>query len=180
MTIRINLLPNHERKIRWPFTLLFGSATAIVVAGFFAIGGLLSYQSTIIEEQLTTAKKQYELLQPVQAVMQSSAAKNQQLKAKQTTLIKLTRERPLLSPAFDHVSAALTDKVWLTDFEFDWSKKQLIISGISRTYGDVAEFIKRLEQDELFANHRLNKSERAVGEVQTVFLRFQITMTVRG
>lgn len=178
MNIHINLLPPNQRRVGMPMRIVCRLAGIVLLILFFSIGCWQTYQISRTEESLRTIRSQLELLQPIQTAMTAVAAQRQTIQAKQELLIKLTRERPLLFPALEHINAALPEHVWLTEFELDWPQKKLIVAGMSRSYKDTAAFFQRLEQDTFFSGLRLEKSERADG-IRSDFLRFRIVLALK-
>lgn len=178
MSIHINLLPPTHRRTGLSLRFVYRLAGIALLTLSFSIGCWQAYQITQVEEGLRIARSQLELLQPIQTAMTAVAAQSQTIQAKQELLIKLTRERPLLFPALEHINAALPEAVWLTEFEMDWPQHKMIIAGMSQSYRDTAAFFQRLEQDTFFSGLQLDKSERTDG-IRPDFLRFRIILVVK-
>ncbi|MDF2568491.1 MAG: hypothetical protein K0R55_95 [Sporomusa sp.] len=175
-TIQINLLPPAERQTRWPINGLF-VATAFIMFIFFAIfAGLNAYSIYMIENNLASAQQQLELLKPTQEKMVSFNLQQQEINAKTTLLTKLTTERRPWYTIVSKLAIIVPPQIWLDEISSS-DKNSFKIKANALTYPDLANFMQRVEQDEMFSEPVLIRAER---DNQSAITRFEMTIKIEG
>lgn len=173
--IRINLLPPAQRPPQWRTGRMFFIAGLVV---FLALTGIFSYNAIVIyqgENQLQQIQTSYELLRPTEDKMVETLNRQQVLKAKNAILLNLTKERFSWYAILTNLSAKTPPNLWLTGLKAD--KGLLTISGMARNYPDVAVFIQKFEQDELFVDPALLKTGK---DAVLPVTRFEMTVKFKG
>lgn len=173
--IRINLLPPAERQPAWRTGRIFATLTLLVVA---ALAGVHFYYSFMIghtERRLAETRNQYELLRPTREAMLAAGAKQQSIDEKNGVLMALTRERTSWYAVLTQLGAKMPPELWLTDITAD--KNGLKMNGLAKSYPDLAAFMRKLEQEGIFAEPVLVKAEKDAASAAT---KFEMTVKIKG
>ncbi|MDR3588887.1 MAG: PilN domain-containing protein [Negativicutes bacterium] len=158
--IRINLLPQAERRPDIPYARVSAFCLGLLVAllvAVYAAEGLLTWSA---ERDLAATKVRYQELQPVREAMEQAGDKQKQIDAKLVLLKEVEKTRTSPYNVIPHVTAALTDAVWLDETKIGARGSQVIeIKGATAVYPELAQFVSRLEADELFSSVTVKSTE---------------------
>lgn len=174
--IQINLLPPAERRPQWLVGRMFTAAGVIVVFVCVCLYGYIWYQIRELEVAIVQTHNQLELLRPLQAKMLDAQTKKQRLDAKNNILVALTRERLSWYALAARLGIVTPPEVWLTEVAAT-DNGAVRIKGMAAAYPDLAAYVKKLEQDDIFAEPVLVKAERDGDRTAT---RFELTVKVKG
>lgn len=177
--IRINLLPPEERQPKLPLTRIFtviGVLFASILLAIYSYGFFTIFN---LESKLHDTRIQYELLKPTQEKMQATNAILQDINAKNAILVTLTQERKSWHSIMTHIGVLTTPNVWLTEVGLV-EKNSLKIKGMAVSYPDLAGFIKKLEQDELFVDTVLLNAEKFNTNQTTGVASFELSVKIKG
>ncbi|QJW47806.1 PilN domain-containing protein [bacterium BFN5] len=111
--------------------------------------------------------------------MQATNAILQEINAKNTILVALTQERKSWHSIMTHIGVLTTPNVWLTEVGLV-EKNSLKIKGMAASYPDLAGFIKKLEQDELFVDVVLLNAEKFNTNQTAGVASFELSVKVKG
>lgn len=175
-TIRINLLPPDERQERWPINRLFAAALLLGLMCLSLFSGYNAYREYELEQELTAARQQLQLLQPTQEKMVTTNSQQQVFNAKNTLLTKLTAERKPWYAVVSRLAVIVPPQVWLEELG-SGDKNTFKLKGNALTYPDLASFMQVLDQDDLFIEPVLIKAER---DSQSAVTKFEMTVKVKG
>jgi Tfp pilus assembly protein PilN len=131
-----------------------------------------------IERQIADTCNKYELLMPVQMIMLEASAKQQVISAKNNILVTLTAERKSYHAIISHLGAITPSTIWLTEFGIV-NVNLIKITGMAISYPDLANFIERLEQDEVFTDPVLLGAEINPNSA-VVLVEFEISVKLKG
>lgn len=173
--IRINLLPPAERQPRWRTGRIFAALTVAVAGTLAAVYGYYHFMIAHTESRLAETRARHELLRPARDAMVAAGARQQAIDEKNAVLMALTRERTSWYAVLTQLGAKTPPELWLTDLTAD--KGVVKLTGLARSYPDLAAFMRRLEQDDLFAEPMLVKAE--VDPVSTA-TKFEMTVKIKG
>ena len=173
--IRINLLPLAERQPKWRTGRIFGTLVVLVLGVFLSVWGYFQFMLVHTERNLEEAKNRHQLLRPSRQAMLAANAKQQGIDAKDNVLIALTRERTSWYAILTQLGAKTPPELWFTDLTID--KSLLKLTGMAKSTPDLAAFMRKLEQDDLFAEPTLVKAER---DITTFATKFEITLKIKG
>ena len=174
--IPINLLPLAERPSKWPVNRM------LLVTGFLIImifSGIYSYSLFAvwnIEKQLQDTRNQYQLLQPTRVIMASAQNKQRQFDKKNNILVVLTKERRSWYGIIQHLTAITAPQIWFTEMVRS-DKGTIQIKGWATSYLVVAEFMKKMENDQFFIEPVLTSVEK---DTVTQANKFEIVVKPRG
>ncbi|MEN6566025.1 MAG: PilN domain-containing protein [Veillonellales bacterium] len=174
--IRINLLPPEERQPRLPLPRIFLLVTLIVSLFMVSIYFYTVFSIWNLEKQIAETENQYELLKPTRDAMQTAAARQQVISAKNSILLGLTKERQSWYALTTHLGMVTIPQVWLSEIGVA-EENTLHIKGASYTYPDLAAYLKVLAQDEMFQEPVLVNAER---DGATGATKFEITVKLKG
>ncbi|EAX47864.1 Fimbrial assembly family protein [Thermosinus carboxydivorans Nor1] len=174
--IQINLLPPAERRPKWPLSRMFAAAGMVVVFVCVCLYGYSWYQIRELEVAIAQTRNQLELLRPLQAKMIDAQTKQQRLDAKNNILVALTRERQSWYALVARLGIVTPPQVWLTEVAAA-ENGAVRLKGMAAAYPDLAAYVKKLEQDDIFAEPVLVKAERDGARTVT---RFELTVKVKG
>lgn len=177
--IRINLLPPEERQPKLPLTRIFTVIAAVFASSLLAIYSYGFFAILNLESKLQDTRIQYELLKPTQEKMQAANAMLQEINAKNAILVTLTQERKSWHSIMTHIGVLTTPNVWLTEVGLV-EKNSLKIKGMAASYPDLAGFIKKLEQDELFVDTVLLNAEKFNANQAAGVASFELSVKVKG
>ena len=176
MDIRINLLPPSERTSELPVRkLLFFIAAAVflIMGTIYAFGMYTGWQ---LENKISSAKNQHELLRPTREKMIVANSKQQQISVKNNLLVALTKERRSWYAVLTHLGAIMPPQVWLTDLSLA-DKNSLRLKGMASTYPDMVRFMDAFKQDEILTEPLLMSADRDTASSAT---RFEMTVKFKG
>jgi Tfp pilus assembly protein PilN len=173
--IRINLLPLAERQPKWRTGRIFSALIFLVVIAFAGVWGYFLFSLAHTEQSLEEVKNRHQLLRPARDAMVAANAKQQGIDAKNNVLIGLTRERTSWYAVLTQLGAKTPPELWLTDLTVD--KNALKLMGMVKSYPDLATFMRKFEQDDLFAEPALVKAEK---DLATAATKFEITLKIKG
>lgn len=177
--IRINLLPPEERQPKLPLTRIFTVIAAVFTSSLLAIYSYGFFTILNLESNLQDIRIQYELLRPTQEKMQATNAMLQEINTKNAILVTLTQERKSWHSIMTHIGVLTTPNVWLTEVGLV-EKNSLKIKGMAASYPDLAGFIKKLEQDELFVDTALLNAEKFNTNLTAGVASFELLVKVKG
>lgn len=179
--IRINLLPPEERQPKLPLTRIFTVIGVLFATSLLAIYSYGFFTIFNLESKLHDTRIQYELLKPTQDKMQATNSILQEINAKNAILVTLTQERKSWHSIMTHIGVLTTPNVWLTEVGLV-EKNSLKIKGMAVSYPDLAGFIKKLEQDELFVDTVLLNAEKfnADKNQTTGVASFELSVKIKG
>lgn len=172
----INLLPPSERQPKWALRrilLAISLAISIICAGIFMYG---EYAIWKLERQIDEAHNQYELLKPTIEKMQEANNKKQQLDTKNNLLLQLTQERRPWYSIIARLGVVTPGQVWLTEVGMV-DKHNLRMKGVAAGYPALADFMAKIEQDEILSQPTLIKAEH---DRVVSFTRFEIMVKLKG
>lgn len=177
--IRINLLPETERRSDWPLKKLYK-----VTSCFLAIILILIYSYNVYiiwhtGREIADLKKQYELLRPTEAVMQDALSKQQVITAKNDILVNLTNERKTWPAVITHLATLTTPRVWFTELGTVNSDSIKII-GLADNYQELAIFLQHLEQDTVFTEPSLVQADTTRNNNRNSITKFEIVVKLKG
>ncbi|QDR80330.1 PilN domain-containing protein [Sporomusa termitida] len=175
-TIKINLLPPDERQEFWPVNRLFAVAALLVFMCFCVFAVYNAYTIATLEDRLTAAQQQLELLRPTQAKMASANSQQQAINAKTNLLAKLTTERKPWYALVARLAVIMPPQIWLDELGTG-DKNTFKLKGNALTYPDLAAFMQLLEQDDLFTEPVLIRAER---DQQLMVTRFEMNVKIKG
>jgi type IV pilus assembly protein PilN len=156
--ITINLLPPVKKNPFLQARHSFAIAAVLFVLCLGSFWGYLLYTEQKLETELQQVRQQHELFKPTLTQMQTATAKQQAITARQTILLALTQERPPLYAAITRLGAIIPNGVWLTEVTGD--KNNLKIAGMAKNYPDVAEFLKKAQDNVMFTEFTLIRAEQ--------------------
>lgn len=171
--IRINLLPPVKKEPFWRASHFFIIAAVAFVLCLGASWGYLYHSEQLLLDELQQIRQQHELLKPTLAQMQTAGSRQQAIGARQAILISLTHERPPLYAAIARLGAIIPEGVWLTDATSD--KNSMKISGMAKSYPDVAAFLKQVQADSIFTDFTLIRTEQ-----DKTGAKFEFTVKFKG
>jgi len=171
--IKINLLPPVKKVHYWQAGHFLVIATAGFALCLVAAWGYLFYTEHQLENKLQQAKQQHELFKPTLTQMRAAGAKQQEINARQTILLTLTQERPPLYAGIARLGALITEGAWLTEATGD--KNSLKISGMAKNYPDIAVFLKKVQEDTIFTDFALIRTEQ-----EKATAKFEFTVKFKG
>lgn len=174
--IRINLLPPQERHTNICLSPVIAAVSGLMLTVFAVLYGYGYYCEVSLTQKINETRNQFELLRPTQEKMLIAAQKQQQLGVKNNILIALTGERKSWHAILSHLGTITPEQVWLIELS-NSDKNMLSIKGMAATYPDLAEFMQKLGQGNLFTDPVLIKAERDQGLAAT---RFEISVKVKG
>ncbi|MEG6585546.1 PilN domain-containing protein [Dendrosporobacter sp. 1207_IL3150] len=179
--IRINLLPTEERRSELPLYRIFSVVGVFVVLILICIYSYGYFTTSNIESKIQEKRTQYELLKPTQEKMRVTEAKVQQINAKNNILLSLTQERKSWHAIMTHIGVVKTPNVWLTEVGLA-DKNSFKIKGLATSYPDLATFIKKLEQDDLFLDVALVNSEKLTNDrdYSAGVANFELLVKIKG
>jgi len=173
--IRINLLPQEQRPARWDFrriVLMPILALIVVLGGIYSFGEYRIWQS---ERQLLELRARTESLRQAENNMKTSQIKQAQLVEKQKVLTSLTSGKKSWQTTITYLGSAMPPQIWLTDLLAE--KGVLQMKGMSLSFPDLANFIRKLEQDERISDASVQKAEKPDSEP---FTRFELSLRIKG
>ena len=173
--IRINLLPPAERQPAWRTGRIFTALTLLVAV---ALAGVQVYYVLMLDHtdrRLAETRNQYELLRPTRDAMLAAGAKQQAVDEKNAVLMALTKERTSWYAVLTQLGAKMPPELWLTEITTD--KGGVKLNGLAKSYPDLAAFMRKLEQDAVFAEPVLVKAEKDAASAAT---RFEMTVKIKG
>lgn len=178
--IRINLLPQTERKSDWSLTRLFeisGGFLAVTLMLIYALTACIVWQK---ERETSEVRNQYELLRPTEAAMHDSLSKQQLIIAKNDILVILTKERKSWHAIIARLATLTTPRLWFTELGAV-NTDSIKIIGIADNYQEIAVFLQRLEQDAVFIEPSLVQAEiTTINSNKTALTKFEIVVKVKG
>ena len=174
--IRINLLPEAQRQPKWAFGRIVATSVSLVAVISILVYAYGAYSVWTLEQQIAAARSQYELLQPTREKMAAAATKQQAIQTKNNVLIALTAERRSWYGVLAHLGTVTPSDAWFIDVT-SVDQNNLKISGMTKNYPDLANFLRRVEQDPFFAEPVLIKAERQGTMPAT---RFEISVKLKG
>lgn len=171
--IKINLLPPVKKEPFWQARHFYIIGIILFILSLGSSWGYLYHTEWTIIQQLQQIRQQHELLKPTMAQMQAAGVKQQAINARQSILIKLTQERPPLYAAITRLGAIIPEGVWLTDVVSD--KNSLKVSGMAKSYPEVAAFLKKVQEDALYTEFSLIRTEQ-----DKTTAKFEFTVKFKG
>ena len=175
--MRINLLPQEERQSKWQFHRIFTMVSLVIGLLCISIYAYGEYQIWSVGRQLQEAGNQYQLLRPTQEKMLAAGNKQQSINAKNNILLTLTTERKSWYSILARLGAVVPPAVWLTDLSMT-DATLLRLSCMAVSYPDAADFLRRLEKDDMFNDLTLIKAEH--GDMALPVTKFEITVKLKG
>lgn len=183
--IKINLLPvkRASKKTKAPadealMQLGIGLGAALIVLGVCVYFWTVLQDKVAQQTQLKTAKTQEldALKKKVQEV-EDYEKKKRLLEDKNRIIEQLRKKQGGPVRLLDYLSQSLDPlKVWLASVEGD---AQVTVVGKALSNDDIVEFIRNLQQSNLFSSVTLQESVQALDEGITVY-SFKLTMAVKG
>lgn len=152
----INLKPPDQPAAFWQERYLYLFAALFIIV-IHVVWGFLLYQEHRLESDLYQIRHQHELFKPTLSQLHYVDMKQQEIVTRQEVLLTLTQERFPLHAGIARIGAVIPDGVWLTELKSDG--KVLKVSGAAQTYPEVAGFLEKIQQDALFTNFSLTKTE---------------------
>jgi len=138
-----------ERKGIFVAVAILGLAVAAIVVQWLSMTRQLSQLDEEIN-QLTAEKNR---LAPIIVEVQKYQAKLAELEEKEKLIERLKSEREGPVRMLDALSAELPDFVWLTQLQ--QRGPQITIDGMAASYVSIADYIRKLEDNEWFQNVEL-------------------------
>jgi len=138
-----------EKKGIFVAVAILGLAVAAIVVQWLSMTRQLSQLDEEIN-QLTAEKNR---LAPIILEVQKYQAKLAELEEKEKLIERLKSEREGPVRMLDVLSAELPDFVWLTELQQRGS--QVTIDGMAASYVSIADYIRKLEDNEWFQNVEL-------------------------
>lgn len=174
--LHINLLPPEERQARWPVNRIFILTGGFVVLLFILFAGYNALAIYKLESDLTSVEQQLELLRPTQEKMIQSNSQQQLINAKTTLMTKLTAERKPWYAVISRLAVVVPPQVWLE--ELGSGEKNIVrLKGNALTYPDLANFMRVLDQEEMFTEPILIKAEM---DNRYAVTKFELTVKIKG
>lgn len=164
--IKINLMPQAKMISFWQVRYLY-AFVAMFIIFLSAVWGFLIYTEYNLESDLQEARQQHELFKPTLTQAHHADAKLQLITTRQTLLLTLTKERLPLYAGITRIGAIIPDGVWLTELKSD--RNGLRVSGMAKTFPELTSFLKKIQEDTLFTNFSLNRTEYNKGNTQFEF-----------
>jgi type IV pilus assembly protein PilN len=177
--IRINLLPTQEKKPRKQIRMPAVSSTWPVAAGIIYVVALLGLgfmqhqRIQSLEGKIAEAKEESEKLAPQLAKIKQLTHERQEVNKRLDIIRSLDRTRYFRVKAMNDVSLKLPRNIWLTEFK-ESSATSCEISGVAFNNFSIADFMRNLEESDLFNQVNLTFAERGVIEDHEV-MSFQVS-----
>jgi type IV pilus assembly protein PilN len=156
-----------ERKGIFVAVAILGLAVAAIVVQWLSMTRQLSQLDEEIN-QLTAEKNR---LAPIILEVQKYQAKLAELEEKEKLIERLKSEREGPVRMLDALSSELPDFVWLTKLQ--QAGPQVSIDGMAASYVSIADYIRKLEDNEWFQNVELIDAKVDQREEQE-FTQFQL------
>jgi type IV pilus assembly protein PilN len=156
-----------ERKGVFVAVAILGLAVAAIVVQWLSMTRQLSQLDEEIN-QLTAEKNR---LAPIILEVQKYQAKLAELEEKEKLIERLKSEREGPVRMLDALSSELPDFVWLTKLQERGS--QVTIDGMAASYVSIADYIRKLEDNEWFQNVELIDAKVDTKQEQE-FTQFQL------
>lgn len=179
--IKINLLPQHARASTFPIVkvIVLGAvgSLSICLAAFFYV----MFSVWQVENQLNDLQNRQILLQKVAEKRVIAQNKLAAVKKRETLLAEVSQERKPWSEIVTHLTSLTTSKVWFVrlGLEDKEKKNNIKITGMIQSYPDLAEFVKKLENDEMFVAPSIAVAEKNIDPQQPPITRFEILVQLR-
>lgn len=179
--IKINLLPQHARASTFPIIKVIAlgviSSLAICLIAFFYV----MFAVWQVENQLNDLRNRQTLLQPVAEKRVIAQNRLAAVNKRENLLAEVTQERKPWSEIVTHLTSLTTSKVWFVrlGLEDKEKKNSIKITGMVQSYPDLAEFVKRLENDEMFVAPSISVAEKNSEPQQPPITRFEMLVQLR-
>jgi Tfp pilus assembly protein PilN len=174
--IRVNLLPPQQRLPLRSWSSIVKYCGLITVLLLLAIYLYNIHVLSQLQEQTANMRNSYALLLPAEEKMLAVQEQQQTLKVKREILIRLTNERISWYAIVAQFGRITPSQVRLTDISSN--RQNLIqVKGVAQSYPDLALFLSRLEQDNLFTSPILIKAEQVNNSAAT---GFEIVVKIKG
>jgi type IV pilus assembly protein PilN len=183
--IKINLLPvkRAARKSKSPadevmLQLGIGLGVALIAVGFCGYRWQVLQDEVAQQTQIKTAKtKELDDLKAKVQEVEDYEKKKRLLEDKNRIIEELRKKQGGPVRLLDYLSQSLDPlKIWLTNVEGD---TQVTVTGKALSNDDIVEFIRNLQQSNLFSSVALQESVQAQDENITIY-SFKLTMAVKG
>lgn len=183
--IKINLLPvkRAAKKAKSPadeamMQLGIGLGVALIFIGACGYRWQMLVDDVAQQTQLKENKtKELEVLKKKVQEVEDYEKKKRLLEDKNRIIEQLRKNQGGPVRLLDYLSQSLDPlKVWLTSVEGD---AQVTVAGKALSNDDIVEFIRNLQQSNLFSSVTLQESVQSLDEGVTVY-SFKLTMAVKG
>ena len=174
--IRINLIPTAQRPPKWTTGRTIGVMALAFAVFLGAWYGYYAVAAWNMENKIAEAKAKYDSLKPVRDKMLEANQKEQMIRVKTNRIAGLSADRKSWHATMAHVSTLTSAQVWLTDVDAP-DKAGLKMKGMALSVPDLARFVQRLEQDKVFSDPLLVKTEKD-GALPAD--RFELAVKMRG
>lgn len=174
--IRINLLPLDQRQSKWPINKLLLGTGLLIMLIFSSLYSYSLFEVWSLEKELQTTRNHYQALQPTYIMMNKANDKELQFDKKNNVLMVLIKERQSWYGIIQHLTMQTSPQIWFTDL-IKSDKGGIQLKGWTTTYPLVAEFMKTMENDQLFTEPTLNSVEK---DTTTQTTKFDIVIKPRG
>ena len=156
--IKMNLLPQELRPSRWSYLRVTMMVTVLITLSFLGITGYNAWTIQNLEFELKEMEVQSRLLQPARTDMLRTLDSQRELSGKIINMAQIAAERRSWYGVMAYVGLATPVQIVLKEVLANDSK-QLLLRGTAESYGDLAAFLRRLEQEGFFESPVLIKVE---------------------
>lgn len=176
--IRVNLLPESERRQRLPLQRIFSLITIAFLFLFACIYGLGVYRVASLEQDLSAVHERQQLLQQSIARKEKAEAKQREIQARTAVLADLSRNRQSMHAVMVHLGSLTAPNVWLKTIAFA-EGNVVSIQGNAASFAYLSAFLKKFEDDTLLTNVILKNSstEKIAGQDA---VKFEVTANFKG
>lgn len=170
--IRINLLPQDDRKTRRKISLptvsggavMWTAIVAVVYVGtVFSISALQQRKLNDLEHKITEAKEESARLAPQLAKIRKLTREREEVNKRLNIIATLDRDRYLRTQIMNDVALQLPRNMWLTRLT-EQGGTSVSLEGITFSNFTIADFMNNLEKSEKFTQVSLKVAEE--GEIE--------------
>jgi len=170
--IRINLLPQDDRKTRRKISLptvsggavLWTTIVAVVYLGtVFSISALQQRKLGELENKITEAKEESARLAPQLAKIRKLTREREEVNKRLNIIATLDRDRYLRTEIMNDVAMQLPGNMWLTHLA-EQGGTRVSVEGITFSNFTIADFMNNLEKSDRFNDVSLKVAEE--GEIE--------------
>ena len=170
--IRINLIPQDDRKTRRKISLpsvsggamLWTAIVAVVYVGtVFSISALQQRKLSDLENKIVEAKEESQRLAPQLAKIRKLTREREEVNKRLNIIATLDRDRYLRTEVMNDMAVALPRNMWITRL-IEQGGTRVSMEGITFSNFTIADFMNNLEKSDKFDQVSLKVAEE--GEIE--------------